>query len=102
MHTRKKENISKNTRTLVIGDIHGRYDEILKAFEFAAYKNADRLIFLGDYIYSQGPDSKKVLNFVNYPNQSKIGLGLLGSTRGIDAPPLPKRLFGQFLPYLEY
>jgi serine/threonine protein phosphatase 1 len=37
-------------RTLVIGDIHGGLKSVLQVFERATVTNADKLIFLGDYV----------------------------------------------------
>ena len=55
-------------RTVVIGDIHGCYNELeqllLDLESNQVYnKNTDRLIFLGDYI-DRGKDSKKVVRFI--------------------------------------
>lgn len=55
-------------RTIVIGDIHGCYNELkslltkLEANQ-KYQKGVDRLIFLGDYI-DRGKDSKKVIQFI--------------------------------------
>lgn len=50
-------------RTLVIGDIHGQFDELVKALEFSCYRTDDRLVFLGDYI-DYGSKSKEVIEFL--------------------------------------
>lgn len=55
-------------RTVVIGDIHGCYNELQKLMieleENQAYnKNTDRLVFLGDYI-DRGNNSQKVIEYI--------------------------------------
>lgn len=50
-------------RTLVIGDIHGMYDELIRVLEHVDYKDSDKFVFLGDYI-NRGRQSKDVLNFM--------------------------------------
>lgn len=56
----KKKN-NKIIRTIVIGDIHGCYDELIKLLDDVRYnKNKDRLIFLGDYI-DRGDDAYNVV-----------------------------------------
>lgn len=55
-------------RTIVIGDIHGCYNELVDMIqtletEGEYNKNTDRLIFLGDYI-DRGKDSNKVVKYI--------------------------------------
>ncbi len=50
-------------RTLVIGDIHGQYDELLRVLELSKYSDSDKLIFLGDYI-NRGNRSKEVVDLL--------------------------------------
>lgn len=55
-------------RTIVIGDIHGCYDELIDLYytleEKGEYnKDTDKLIFLGDYI-DRGDDSRLVIKFI--------------------------------------
>ncbi len=50
-------------RTLVIGDVHGMYDELMRALEKSGFGGGDRLIFLGDYI-NRGPKSREVMDFL--------------------------------------
>ncbi len=55
-------------RTVVVGDVHGCYEQ-LKALISELEKDgnytpdADRLIFLGDYI-DRGPDSRKCVGYL--------------------------------------
>ena len=47
-------------RTIIVGDVHGCYTELVKLIEQVDYRpKRDRLIFIGDLI-NKGPDSKKV------------------------------------------
>ncbi len=52
-----------NKRVLVISDIHGQYEALLKALDYANYSSSDTLIFLGDYI-NRGKRSKDVLSLL--------------------------------------
>jgi serine/threonine protein phosphatase 1 len=55
-------------RTIVIGDIHGCYDELLDLLAKVAISDTDLLISLGD-IVDRGADSVKVYDFLkNRPN----------------------------------
>lgn len=48
------------SRTIVVGDIHGCYDELVALLEKAAFGPDDRLICVGDLI-AKGPKSREVL-----------------------------------------
>ena len=55
-------------RTIVIGDVHGCYEELMVLMRKLKGENeyneeTDKLIFLGDYV-DRGPDSKKVVDYV--------------------------------------
>lgn len=51
-------------RYLILSDIHGCYDKLIKALECHNYdRDKDTIIFLGD-AFDRGPDSLKVLNFL--------------------------------------
>jgi serine/threonine protein phosphatase 1 len=61
-------------RTLIIGDIHGCYNELMELLKKVHYHPAeDRLISLGDLIH-KGPLSWKVLNFF-YENNLEVIMG---------------------------
>jgi hypothetical protein len=62
-------------RHLVIGDIHGCYDELMALLDKAALGLEDRIIALGD-ILDRGPDSVKVINFFNLHD---LALCLMGN-----------------------
>ncbi len=49
-------------KTLLIGDIHGCYSELLDLLEQASLSSDDRIIALGD-IVDRGPDTPEVLEF---------------------------------------
>ncbi len=51
------------TRTLVIGDIHGCLTALKTLLKTVKPNKADHLIFLGDYI-DRGPDPKGVIDFL--------------------------------------
>jgi serine/threonine protein phosphatase 1 len=60
-------------RTLIIGDVHGHYTELMRALEHADYDPAsDRLVFLGDYI-NRGEESREVLDFVVHLEAAEPG-----------------------------
>ena len=47
-------------RTIVVGDIHGCYDELIALLELAQFSEADRVVSVGDLI-TKGPKSREVL-----------------------------------------
>ncbi|ONH68281.1 Bis(5'-nucleosyl)-tetraphosphatase, symmetrical [Cyberlindnera fabianii] len=50
------------TRMILIGDVHGCYDELVSLLDAANYTSTDRVVLLGDFI-SKGPASLDVLDF---------------------------------------
>jgi len=63
------------TRTIIIGDIHGCWDELRALLDAVAPARDDRIVALGD-IVDRGPDSEKVLEFFrDTPN----ALSLMGN-----------------------
>lgn len=83
-------------RTLVIGDIHGCFDELRDLLDAVALSQDDQIIALGDFI-DRGPDSPSVLAFLR---DSKNARSLKGNherkhilaSRGIIRPALSQRL----------
>jgi len=47
-------------RTIVVGDIHGCYDELIALLELAQFSEDDRVVSVGDLI-TKGPKSREVL-----------------------------------------
>lgn len=68
-------NLNTNThkRRLVIGDVHGHYQALVKLLEAIAPTSEDQIYFLGDLI-DRGPDSAKVVELV-ISNQYQCLLG---------------------------
>lgn len=62
--------VKNSDKYLIIGDVHGRYNEMMALFE-AAPKDR-QIIFIGDYI-DRGPDSSRVVSFV----KKQIELGAI-------------------------
>lgn len=59
-------------KTLIIGDIHGCWDELQALLDAAALGTDDRIISIGDMV-DRGPHSPRVLNFFrDTPNASAI------------------------------
>jgi diadenosine tetraphosphatase ApaH/serine/threonine PP2A family protein phosphatase len=48
-------------RTIVVGDIHGCFDELLDLFEVVKLKSVDRVIAVGDLV-TKGPKNREVLD----------------------------------------
>jgi diadenosine tetraphosphatase ApaH/serine/threonine PP2A family protein phosphatase len=48
------------TRTIVVGDIHGCYDELMALLEKVELRDSDRVVSVGDLI-AKGPKSREVL-----------------------------------------
>jgi serine/threonine protein phosphatase 1 len=56
------------SRTIVVGDIHGCYDELVDLLEEVNFADNDRLISVGDLI-TKGPKNREVLDrFMSEPN----------------------------------
>jgi hypothetical protein len=60
-------------RTIIVGDVHGCFDELLKILDAASYDESnDELIFTGDLI-NKGPNSLGVLKWLHErPNVKKV------------------------------
>ena len=50
-------------RTLIISDVHGRHQELLRVLDYCQYQADDRLVFIGDNI-DRGVESNKVMEFL--------------------------------------
>ena len=60
------------SRTIVVGDIHGCYDELMALLEVAKFSKADRLVCVGDLI-TKGPKNREVLQlFMSDPRFSSV------------------------------
>jgi hypothetical protein len=56
------------TRTIIVGDIHGCYDELVDLLDEVKFGGSDRLISVGDLI-TKGPKNREVLDrFMSEPN----------------------------------
>lgn len=60
--------------TLIIGDIHGCFAELLQLLDKAGLSAGDKIISLGD-IVDRGPDSLPVVNFFRYNTHTDCVLG---------------------------
>ncbi|KAJ5146078.1 uncharacterized protein N7515_000642 [Penicillium bovifimosum] len=59
-------------RLIIVGDVHGCRDELVRLLEKVAFKQAnDHLIFVGDMI-SKGPDSKGVVDLARQCSASSV------------------------------
>lgn len=60
------------SRTIVVGDIHGCFEELEKLLSMISFSSTDELISIGDLI-DRGPSPKEVLSFfMNTPNAKAI------------------------------
>jgi hypothetical protein len=60
------------TRTIVVGDIHGCYDELMELLEKAEVGENDRVVSVGDLV-AKGPKSREVLElFMTDPRFSTV------------------------------
>lgn len=66
------------SRTLAIGDVHGRLDELLRVLDYIQYGNTDRLIFIGDYI-DRGSQSREVMDFLVEIKKNRENIFLRGN-----------------------
>jgi serine/threonine protein phosphatase 1 len=61
-------------RTIVVGDIHGCYDELMALIDKVKLQDDDRVVSVGDLI-TKGPKSKQVLElFMTDPRFSTVSL----------------------------
>ena len=61
-----------NGRTIVVGDIHGCYDELMDLLETAGFGPDDRVVSVGDLI-TKGPKNREVLHlFMTDPRFSTV------------------------------
>lgn len=66
IHTQAPGNGPSSQRTIIIGDVHGCFDELMSLLvEKCQWKNEDRLIFVGD-LMSKGNKPLDVLRFVQH------------------------------------
>jgi len=61
-------------QTLVIGDIHGCYDEFQSLLDKAGLSDADTIISIGDCI-DRGPETPEVLSFFREHSNAKLIMG---------------------------
>jgi hypothetical protein len=62
------------SRVIVVGDIHGCYDELMNLLDVMKYREGqDRLIFAGDLV-DRGPESAKVVAWVREAQTRSNGL----------------------------
>jgi hypothetical protein len=61
-------------RTIVIGDVHGCFFELMALLEEVRVRDTDRLIFVGDLI-AKGPANREVLEFVRQRRKCDSVLG---------------------------
>jgi hypothetical protein len=54
--------LADSRRTLVVGDIHGSYDELLALVELAGIGERDTIVAVGDLV-DRGPKSREVVEF---------------------------------------
>jgi predicted phosphodiesterase len=61
-----------NGRTIVVGDIHGCYDELMTLLDKAGLRENDRVVCVGDLV-TKGPKSREVLDlFMTDPRFSSV------------------------------
>lgn len=62
------------SRTIVIGDVHGCYFELMALLDEIHIRHDDRLVFVGDVI-TKGPANRAVLEFIRERSQCQSVLG---------------------------
>lgn len=81
------------TRTLVVGDIHGCFDELLALVDAAGISDTDRIVCVGDLI-DRGPQPWEVVDFFRSrpdTRQSVLGNHEWKHMRHADSPEIPSR-----------
>ena len=60
------------SRTIIVGDIHGCYDELIDLLDKVSFGSEDRLICVGDLI-TKGPKNREVLDrFMSDPQFTSV------------------------------
>ncbi|HEX2905355.1 MAG TPA: metallophosphoesterase [Phototrophicaceae bacterium] len=82
-------------RQLIVGDIHGCFDEFLELLDKAALASDDEIIAIGDVV-DRGPESAKTLNFFRTQPHARLLLGNherkhVRSFKG-EIPPAPSQI----------
>lgn len=91
---------TKDKRTIIIGDIHGCYTELLELLTKINFSPEDILISVGD-IVDRGPDSEKVVDFFKSTPNAYVVFGNherkickiiegIGTLRGVRFTPYQK------------
>lgn len=62
------------SRTIVVGDIHGCFDELLSLLDLTGLQASDRVVAVGDLV-TKGPKSKDVLELFRGDNRFESVLG---------------------------
>jgi Calcineurin-like phosphoesterase len=62
------------SRTIIVGDIHGCYDELMNLLDKANFSSEDRVVSVGDLI-TKGPKSKEVLDLFMSDNRFTTVIG---------------------------
>ncbi|HKR60529.1 MAG TPA: metallophosphoesterase, partial [Pyrinomonadaceae bacterium] len=62
------------SRTIVVGDIHGCYDELVSLLDLVELQAEDRVVAVGDLI-TKGPKDKDVLDLFETDNRFLSVLG---------------------------
>lgn len=65
-------------RTLIISDLHGMYDELLRVLDAVSCTDSDRLVFIGDYI-DRGAQSREVFDLMVKLREDPINIFLRGN-----------------------
>jgi len=81
---------SKHNRTIVVGDIHGCFGELMKIIEIAEFSSDDVLVSVGDMV-DRGPESYAVTEYFRNTPNAFAAMGnherrLAGSIRGTAIP----------------
>ncbi len=63
--------MNKKERRIIIGDVHGYYDGVIRLLNKIKPDGEDQIYFLGDLI-DRGPDSNKIVTFVRRGNYKCI------------------------------
>lgn len=61
-------------KRLIIGDIHGCYDELMRLVAMAGLSDRDEIIALGD-IVDRGPGTERVIHFFNSRPHARVVMG---------------------------
>ena len=81
------------SRTIVVGDLHGCYDELIELLQSVSFTQEDRVVCVGDLV-TKGPKNREVLDLFMNDARFRTVIGNHDLAAGISPRALPFRRTG--------